>query len=201
MKEPPLLLPVHRIIGRIEIEDDLFRRALVRVQEQVDHEPLDGDRIVTDLVIARRLQPAQLQPVQRRLAGNRRAVLASCFQLARQYRHHRIVAQLVMVIEILIAERDPEHPLTQQGRDLMFDQLLAPCVVKAGGKPLRQFDRMIRRPQKQRAGIRGDRPAVERRHNFASFNRCKSEQICATLCRHRGAPRIARKLLLHNHFR
>jgi hypothetical protein len=34
-----------------------------------------------------------------------------------------------------------------------------------------------------------------------SFDGCKSKQICATLCRHRGAPRIIRKSLLHNNFR
>ena len=120
------------------------------LHEQVDQEPLDGNRIVTDLVIARRLQPAQFQPVQRRLAGNRRAVLASCCQLARQHRHHRVVAQLVVVIEVLIAERDPKHPLRQQGYDLMLDQMLAACVVEARGKPLRQLDRAICRPKKQR---------------------------------------------------
>ncbi len=43
-------------------------------------------------------------------------------ELARQYRHHRIVSQLVVVIEILVAERDPKHPLTYQG------QLLAQAV-------------------------------------------------------------------------
>ena len=201
VEEASLLLPVHRIVGRIQIEDDLARRTLVRVQEQIDQQPLDGDRIVTDLVIARRLQPAQFQPVQRRLAGNRRAVLAAGCQLARQHRHHRVVAQLVVVIEVLIAKRDPEHPLRQQGHDLMLDQMLSACVVEARGKPLRQLDRAIRRPKKQRPGIRRNRPAVERAHNFASFNRCKSEQIRATLCPHRGAPRIDRKTLLHNYFR
>jgi hypothetical protein len=50
---------VHRIVGRIEIEDDLLRRALMRVHEQLDQQPLDGNRIVTDPMIARRLQPAQ----------------------------------------------------------------------------------------------------------------------------------------------
>ena len=58
MEEPALLLPVHRIIGRIKIEDDLGGRLLLRLQEQIDQKALDGDRIVTDLVIARRLQPA-----------------------------------------------------------------------------------------------------------------------------------------------
>jgi hypothetical protein len=51
--------------------------------------------------------------------------------LARQYRHHRIVPQLVVVVEILVAERDSEHTLTDQGRDLMLDIFRTPLVVKA----------------------------------------------------------------------
>jgi hypothetical protein len=31
---------MHRIVGRIEIKDDLVRRSLVRLQEQVDQQPL-----------------------------------------------------------------------------------------------------------------------------------------------------------------
>ena len=68
MEEPPLLLAMHGIVGRIEIKDDLVRRSLVRLQEQLDQQPLDGRRNVADLVIAR-----QLQPVQRR----RCAILAA----------------------------------------------------------------------------------------------------------------------------
>jgi hypothetical protein len=33
VEEPPLLLAVHRIVGRIEIKDDLVRHSLVRLQE------------------------------------------------------------------------------------------------------------------------------------------------------------------------
>src|SRR6185437_13583864 len=76
VEEPSFLLAVQRIIGRIEIEDDLARRLLMRLQEQLDQQPLDRNRIVADLVIACRLQPAQLQPVQRRLSRNRCTVLA-----------------------------------------------------------------------------------------------------------------------------
>ena len=199
VKEPALLLAVHRIIGGVEIESDLARRAFMRLQEQIDHQPLDGDRIVTDLVIARRLQPAQLQPVQCRLAGDRGAVVAaSRFELAGQHRHHRIVAQFVMIVEVLIAERDPEHPLPDQRHHLMFDQVLASHIVKAGRKPIHHPDRPIGRSQQQRPGIRRDRPAIERRNHLAAFNSCKSKQISATLCRHRGPPRINEKSLQHN---
>ena len=172
----------------------------MRLQEQIDHQPLDGDRIVTDLVIARRLQAAELQPVQRRLAGDRRAILAARFELPGQHRHHRIVAQFVVIVEILIAERDPEHPLADQRHHLMLDQFLTSLVMKACREPLHHPDRTIRRAQQQRPGIRGDRPAVERRHHFAAFHGCKSKQIRATLCRHRGAPRNNEKSLQHNAF-
>jgi len=80
-----------------------------RVQEQFDEQPLDGHRIVTDLM--RRLQAAQLQPVEGRLAGHRRAILAARSELAREHRLHRIVAQLIVVVEILIAKRNPKRPL------------------------------------------------------------------------------------------
>jgi hypothetical protein len=195
------LLAVHGIVGRIEIKDDLVRRSLVRLQEQVDQQPLDGRRIVADLVIARRLQSAQLQPVQRRLAGHRRTILAPRLKLAGQHRHQRIMAQFVVVVEILIAKRNPEHPLADQRRDLVLDQFRAPHVVKARCQPIHHSDRTIRRAQKQRSCIRRDRARIECRDHRAAFNRFKSKEIRATLCRHRGAPRIDEKLLQHNGFR
>src|SRR6202043_1782004 len=94
-----------------------------------------GDRIVTDLMIARRLQTAEFQPVERRLAGDRRAVLAARRELAGQHRHHRIVPQFVVVVEVLIAERDAEHPLADQGHHLMLDQVLATYIVCAAKFP------------------------------------------------------------------
>ena len=101
-----------------------LRRSLVRFQKQLTKQPFDGHRLVRDLVIARRLIPAQFEPVERRLAGHRRAVLARRLQLAGQNRHDRIVAQFVMVVEVLVAERDPEYPLADQRRYPMLDRIL-----------------------------------------------------------------------------
>ena len=58
----------------------------------------DRRPVVADLVVARRLLTAQLQPVQRALARDRRAPFPARRQLARQHRHHRIVPQLVVVV-------------------------------------------------------------------------------------------------------
>ena len=123
VEEAAFLMPVQRIVGGVEIEDDLLRRSLVRLQEQIDEQRLDRRRVMADLVIARRLGSAQLQPVQRPLAGHRRAVRAPRRELAGQHRHHRVMAQLVMVVEVLVAERDAEHALADQRRHRVLDQL------------------------------------------------------------------------------
>ena len=54
VEEPPLLLAVQRIIRRIEVENDLPGRPRMRLQEQVEQQRPDRDRIVADLVVARR---------------------------------------------------------------------------------------------------------------------------------------------------
>jgi hypothetical protein len=73
--------------------------------------------------------------------------------------------------------------------------------VKARGQSIHHPDRTIRRAQQQCAGIRRNRARIERRYHHAAFNRFKSKEIWATLCRHRGAPRINDELLRHNGFR
>jgi hypothetical protein len=98
--------------GGVEVEGDLRRRRCMSVEKQVDKQPLDGCRIVADLVIAGRLRPAQFQPVERRFAGQRRAVRALCREHAAEHRHERVVAQLVVVDQILIAQGQPKYPLT-----------------------------------------------------------------------------------------
>jgi hypothetical protein len=45
VEEPPLLLAMHRGIRRIEVENDLSERPLVRLHEQVDQQILDGHRM------------------------------------------------------------------------------------------------------------------------------------------------------------
>ena len=178
-----------------------FGARSMRLQEQVDEQPLDGHRIVTDLVIARRLQAAQLQPVQRRLAGHRRAILAPRFELARQHRHHRIVAQFVVVVEILVAKRDPEHPLPDQRHHLVLDQFRTPHVVKARRKPIHQPDRAIRRAQKQRTGIRRDRATIERRHHLRVLQQVQIQTNLGYTLSASGRSSNQRKSLSHNNFR
>jgi hypothetical protein len=48
VEEPTFLVPVQRIVGGIQIENDLLRRALVCLQEQIDEQPLDRSRVMAD---------------------------------------------------------------------------------------------------------------------------------------------------------
>src|SRR5215216_7937474 len=98
------------------------------------------------LVIARRNLTAQLKPVECRLAGHWRTILAPRFQLARQHRHDRVVPQIVMVADVFVAQRNPEHPLRNERRNKVLDQFRFAPVNEACSKALNQPDRTIRLP-------------------------------------------------------
>jgi hypothetical protein len=187
VEEPPFLVAVERVVGGIDVEHDLGGRRLMRLQEERDEQALNGGRIMSDLVIARRLRSAQLKTVERRFAGHRRAVRPPCRKLVGQHRHDRIVTQLVVIVEVLIAQRNPDHPLPHQGRHAVLDQVLVTLVDKALGKAINHSDLAVRRPQQQRASVRRDRPAIKTSHNFPPPNGCKFEQFRVTLCLHRGS--------------
>ena len=122
----------------------------VRLEEEVDEQPLDRRAVVADLVVARGLGRRMLEPVQRALAGQRRAVLAPGGELAGEGREHRVVPQLVVVDQILIAERDAEHPLRHHRLERVLDLRLGAAVGKAGREPTHQADRPIGRAEQQR---------------------------------------------------
>src|SRR5271169_5662080 len=138
VEETALLMAVQRVVSGVEIEDDLPGRLVVRLQEQIDEQPLDRGPVMADLVIAGRLGAAQLEPVQRRFPGDRRARLAPRRELAGQNRHHRIVAQLVMIDQILVTQRDPKHPLADQRANLMLDEN---CRTHNANRPTRPIAR------------------------------------------------------------
>ena len=188
VEEASLLMPVQRVVGGVEIEDDLLRRPLVHLQEQRHRQRLDRRSVIGDLVIARRFALAQFQPVQRRLAGHRRTGLAPGRKLARQHRHQRVVPQLVVIVEVFVAERNAKNPLADQRADRMFDQVLTAMIAKAIRKTTHQIDRSVGRAQKQRSGIRRHQASIKGSFHSPTFYHSKIKPLCATLCRHRGAP-------------
>ena len=80
--------------------------------------------IMSDAVIAAGLAHRRVfQPIQGALAGERGTTGPARLQLGSEDGQHRVVPQLVVVDQVLVAERDAEHPLTDQGGHLVLDPL------------------------------------------------------------------------------
>ena len=80
----------------------------MRLDEQIAQQPVDGLGRVADLVIAPRATH-QLQPVQRALARQRLLQLT----LAAEQTEQRIAAQLLMIVQVLVAQRQTVNALPQ----------------------------------------------------------------------------------------
>jgi len=53
VKEPAFLVPMDRVIGRIQVQDDLLRGSRMRLQKQVHEHARDRLAMMADAVIAR----------------------------------------------------------------------------------------------------------------------------------------------------
>ena len=107
--------------------------------------------------------------------------------LAEQHAENGIAAQLVMVDEVLIAQRQAEHALRDQCLHLMQNVGAMAAIAKAGSKAIDEPDGLVRLPEQQRPGVRGDHAAIEIRNQPAPARSSKIDLARATLCQHRGA--------------
>ena len=147
VEEPALLVAVQRIVGGVKVENDLLGRRAVRLQEDIDEDALQRLRVVTDLMVAVAALPRRVfQPVDRALPRQGRAILALRLQLVGEQRQHRITAKDIVVVDVLVAERDRDDPLADQRRQRV-DHLLGVAVIgEARRRPLDQPDRPVRLP-------------------------------------------------------
>ena len=186
MEEPAFLAAVQRIVGGVEVEDDLLWRLGVGVEEQIDEQrldraPIDGDLPVTVARTAWRM----LQPVDGALAGQGRTPLAPRRQPVGPQRQDRIEANVVVVVDVLVAQRKANDALADQGAQGVDHPLRAARVTKAGRNPPAQPDGPVGLAQQQRPGIRRQRSAVKRRHHPPAGKAFELELVCATLRLHR----------------
>jgi len=200
VEEPAFLMAVKRIVGGVEVEDDLIGRCRMRLQEQIDQQRLDRRPLMADLVVTGGDLARQFEPVQRRFACRRRAILAPGFELARQDRHQRIVTKLVVIVEVLVAERDAEHALTDERGDRVFNEPWIPSVAETSREPSNHIQRPVRSAQKQAARVGRQRPTVEIGHHRPAFDPSKSTRFRATLRLHRAASPYRQKSLSQNNF-
>jgi hypothetical protein len=141
------------------------------------------------------------KPIERRLTCKWRAVGTLAGQAVAEHTEHRIVPQLVVIVDVFIAERDAENALAEHRRKLVDDERRAACIVETIGQPRYQADRFVGLAEQQRPRIRGDRAAIKRAHNLATLDGSKIKRIPVTLCQHRGVLPFSLKSFSQNNFR
>ena len=157
------------------------------LHHQRDEQSLDRLGIMGNLMIRVRANLGRmLQSIERRLAGERRTVRTFTRERTAENAEHGIVPQLIMVDDVLVAERDAEDALAQHCWKLMDDERRAAAILETRSETRHEADRRIGLTEQQRTCIRGDLAAIERAHNLSPLNGSEIERILATVCRHRG---------------
>jgi hypothetical protein len=98
--------------------------------------------------------------------------------LVQRHGQHRIVPQLVVIVEILVAQRQPKHALRDEVQQRMLDLLGVAVVGEAGGEAPYDSRARLQFLQQQGSPIGGDVAPIEAPNQFASPQRLR---ICQWL--------------------
>jgi len=144
VKEAALLLAVQRVVRGVQIQHDPLGRPSVCLEKELHEQRFDLCLVGDDLLIAClavRIRQRQLQPVERALAGQRlaaifrrAAILPRQIPFADQGRQERVVTQLVMIVQILVAQCHAVDSLRYEFLGCMLNQPRRTMVCKAGGE-------------------------------------------------------------------
>ena len=115
---------------------------------------------------------------------------SSALEPAQQGAQHRVVPQVVVVDQVLVAERQAEDALSDQAPDRMSDEGRMTTITKARGEPVHKPNGLIRRAEKKSPSIRGQAPAIKLRDEFAATRSSEHHPGRATVRGHRGAPSV-----------
>ena len=178
VKATALLVAVHLVVGRVDVQDEPRRRlAFPQLDEQLHEHRLQRVRIVADLVVAARLAAdgRVFETLQRALAGQRRAALAASIERVGQQGQQRVTPQIVVVVEVLVAQGDAGDALRQHGPQGVYPELGIPVILEARGHPVEEPGEAVDLPEQERSRVRRDRPAVECGGYPAALEPLKSE--------------------------
>ncbi len=120
----------------------------MRFQKEVDQQFVERFGGIVDLVVAfrgRGTNRRQFQAVQRALAGQR---LPQIF-LPRQYSQQRILPQLLVIVQVFIAEGQPVNALRQHLFQAVLDPFGLPVVAEATRNAPQQANLAIGLAQQQ----------------------------------------------------
>ncbi len=141
------------------------------LKEQGHQQPVDVARLRDDLLVpvrGRHLRRARLQMVQRARRGQRMTPVTlpdtpgpGHVRTAAGQGQGGVVAQPVMVVDILVTQRKGNHPLCDKGLEVMLDTLGIAMIDKTGREAPGDVEQAIGFPQQQGAGVGSHPAAVE----------------------------------------
>ena len=143
---PSRLMTVHRIIGRVEVQNHLLGTARERGDELFEQFVMNRNRPLT--------LGAPLESAQRR--RTRQGPVATTRGL-----DHQIVSKGVVVVRVFVSQRQSMHPLAQHRQHPVANLPALASVAEAerhlGGQP----QPAVYLAQQQRTAMRGNRTAGE----------------------------------------
>jgi hypothetical protein len=101
------------------------------------------------------------------------------------------VPQVVVIVEIFVAQCQGIHALTDQLQHRVLDQLRVAVIVKASGKSPQDAHLLLDFSQQQPARIGGDPSTVEPSYHIALAKAVKRKRLLSTLCRHRAVSSLS----------
>ena len=114
----------------------------MRFHENMHQQFVDGLFPERDFLVAVRRAGAQLQAVERALAGQPFLQMG----LGGQQFQQRILPQLLVVVEILVAQRQPIHPLRHHLRHTMFHPRRITPIQKTARQTRQKIQPLVRFP-------------------------------------------------------
>ena len=141
------------------------------------------------------LLPASALPRSRR----RRRALPVGSSLPTTVASERVAAEVVVVVEVLVAQRQGVDPLGEEVLDGVLDEVGVAVVGEAGGELADDAGESLGLAEQQGAAVGGDGAAVEVGEDLAGAEHGKVEVGRVTLCRHRAALVRCRRWLSQFH--
>jgi hypothetical protein len=97
-----------------------------------------------------------------------------------------IVAQLLVVVEVFVAEGFGVNPLREHLFQEVLDKDGVPSIVKATGQLAGQTQGAIDLAQEQHAAVAGEGAAGKIGHDFSGAEVLKEQRLVFTVCRRRS---------------
>src|SRR5207244_5614898 len=133
----------------------------------------------------------KLEPVERALARQRPRRIG----LVHHRRHQWVMAQMIVIIQILIPERQSERSLPDHRLQRMFDQQRVAVIAEASGELLDDASPPLGLAQQQPSTIRAELPTIELNDHLTPPQRLETELRPVTLCLFHAAASHALKVV------